>query len=227
MAKTLRSLVLLAVAVLCIVLMAGYSTGPKAEGQANQNNKAEAPQPDECILVEAFVVEVKLAALDELGVSPIGQKPNSVSVENILHCLGAKDMAQVSTGLKVSLKSEESGEAKTTETVYVEHLVNAPGGKRPDGRSPLVSKSFKSHNVGRQFNARAFIRPNGMILVGFAFDQNTYRQTADDDEAPENTVTRRWSGEAYLDPGQPAIVGATQDEETAVLLILCADVKGK
>lgn len=227
MAKTLKSLVPLTVAVVCIVLMAGYSTSPKAKAQPDRNDKIETPLPVRCILVEAFVVEVKLDALYKLGVSPIGQKPNAVSVENILHCLGGKDKAQVSTGLKVSLKPELSGETATTETVYVQRLVNAPGSRRVDSRSPMVSKSFRSHEISRRIKTGASIGSNGMILVGFTFDENTYREITTDDETPDNTISRQWSGAAYLEPGEPAIVGATQDKETAVFLVLCADIQGR
>lgn len=222
MAKTLKNLVPLTIALICIVFMAGYSTSPGAKEQTNDSNKTESLRPDECIFVEAFVVEVKLDALDELGVSPIGEKPNSVSLENILHCLGGKEIAQVSTGLKVSLRSGVIGEAKTTETVYLEHMV-----KPPKGYGPAASKSFNSHDIARQFSVKASILPHCTILANFEFNQNTYRQTAADNDAPEDTITWQWAGDAFLEPGKPAIVGASQDEDTAVFLILCADVKGK
>lgn len=205
--------------------MAGYSTSPKAQAQPDRNDKVETPPPDKCILVEAFVVEVKLAALDKLGVSPIGQKPNAVSVENILHCLGGKDMAQVISGLKVSALPEKAGEAKTTEKVYVERPIDQAS-RRTSSRGPVASKSYTSHEISRRLSAWGLIRPNGMILMDFTFEEITYRQ-APDDQTPGDTVSRQWSGTACLEPGQPAIVGATQDEETAVFLVLCADVKGK
>jgi len=40
-------------------------------------------------------------------------------------------------------------------------------------------------------------------------------------------VNRQWSGAAHLEAGEPVIVGATQNEETAVFLVLCADIKDK
>jgi len=227
MVKTLRSLVPLTVAVICIVLMASYSTSPRAKGQANQNNKTEVKPGNECIRIEAFIVEVKLEALYKLGVSPIGQKPDSVSVENILHCLGGKDMAQVSTVLKISVLPEKAGEAKTTEKVYVERRASDQSSRRTNSRSSVTSKSYTSHEISRQLSTWALIRPNGMILLDFTFEQNTYRQAPADDEKPENTISRQWSGTACLEPGEPTIVAATQDDETAVFLVLCADVKGR
>ncbi len=222
MAKILKSLVPFIVAVLCIVFMAGYSTSLKAKGQSSPNNNTEVKQTDECILIEAFVVEVKLDALYKLGVSPIGQKPNSASVENILNCIGAKDMAQVSTGLKVSLQPEKVAEARTSEKVYTAHTVNTSS-----SRGHGISKSYTSHEIGSQFSVLAYIRSHGAIFVNFEFNQNTFRRTIEDEEAPNNTINMQWSGDAYLEPGEPVIAAATQDEETAVFLVLCADVKGK
>ena len=105
MAKISKSILVLVVVTLCIMLLAGRSIGPTAEAQA----KIEDPYKDVCVLVEAFVVEVDLSSLYRQGVSPIGQKPDSVSVENILKCLDAKDIAQVTTGIKVAILSGGRG----------------------------------------------------------------------------------------------------------------------
>jgi len=111
-----KSIVLLVAATLCITFVAGRSFGPAAEAQVKQTKIAEDPHQDVCVLVEAFVVEVNLSELYKQGVSPIGQKPDSVSVENILKCLDAKDIAQVTTGVKVAIQSGQRGEAKIKET---------------------------------------------------------------------------------------------------------------
>ena len=97
MSKISKSIVVLVAATLCMVLLAGHPVGPTAEAQAKQTPKAEDPHKNVCVLVEAFVVEADLSELYKQGVSPIGQKPDSVSVENILKCLEAKDIAQVTT----------------------------------------------------------------------------------------------------------------------------------
>ena len=114
MAKIARSIAALAVAAFCIVLLAGYATGPAAEAPSQQAGKTEEAHQEKCILVEAFVVEVRLASLYELGVSPLGQKPNSVSVDNLLNCLGGKNIAQVTAGVKVSLAPKEDGKVNKT-----------------------------------------------------------------------------------------------------------------
>ena len=225
MAKFSKNIVVLGVLVCCAVFLAGHSVGPIAEAQAEQVENIEDSCQDASVLVEAFVVEVKLSALYDLGVSAIGRKPNSVSVGNILKCLGGRDVAQVTTGIKVAVQSGTSGKAKITETTYVERQRTVGGARKAGG--PVVAKSYQSYDIGRQFGASAFIRPDGRILVDFEFSQSTYRELSSGQEAPPDTVSREWSGAAYLDAGEPWIVGAVQNEESAVFLVLCANIKGE
>jgi hypothetical protein len=222
MAKISKSIVVLAMATLCIVFVAGRSIGPAAEAQAKQTEMTEDPHHDVCILVEAFVVEVNLSELYKQGVSPIGQKPDSVSVENILKCLDAKDIAQVTTGVKVAILSGQRGEAKITETIYKKQQVAVPS-----GRKVSVPVRYTNYNIGKTFRATASVRPGSEILVSFDFSESTYRNITSTDETPPNTVSREWSGAVNLHAGRPAIAGATQNEESAVFLVLCADIKDK
>ena len=221
MAKISKSIVVLVTATLCMVLLASRSIEPTAEAQAKQAPKAENPHQDVCVLVEAFVVEVDLSELYKQGVSPIGQKPDSVSVENILKCLNAKDIAQVTTGVKVAIQSGSLGEAKITETNNKERKVAVPSGRKVSS-----SVRYTNYDIGKTFSTIASVRPSGEILVSFDFSESTYRKITSTDETPPNTVNREWSGAINLIPGRPAIAGATQNEATAVFLILCADIEG-
>jgi hypothetical protein len=218
MAKISKSIVVLVTATLCMVLLVGRSIEPTAEAQA----KIEDPYQDVCVLVEAFVVEVDLSELYKQGVSPIGQKPDSVSVENILKCLDAKDIAQVTTGVKVAIQSGQSGEAKITETIYQERQVAVPSGRKVSS-----AVRYANYDIGKTFSTIASVRSSGEILVSFDFSESTYRKIASTDETPPNAVNREWSGTVNLYIGRPAIAGATQNEETAVFLVLCADIKDK
>jgi len=217
-----KSIVLLVTATLCISFVAGRSLGPAAEAQAKQAGKDEDPHQDVCVLVEAFVVEVDLSELYKQGVSPIGEKPDSVSVENILKCLRARDIGQVTTGVKVAIHSNQHGEAKITETIYVKRQVAIPSGRRvPE------NVRYTNYDLGKTFGVIAYVRPGGEIFVNFEFIESTYRNITSTDETPPNTISREWSGSVNLHAGRPAIAGATQDEKSAAFLILCADILGK
>jgi hypothetical protein len=225
MAKIARSITALAVAVFCIVLLAGYANGPAAETPSPQTGKTEEIHQETYILVEAFVVEVRLASLYELGVNPLGKKPDSVSVDNLLNCLKAKDVNHVTSGVKVSLLSKVGGKTKITETTYVERQTRVPVSRRTD--EPVVSKSYQSYDNGNQFDATASIDVDGGILVDYQFSQSTCRNAPSGDGAPPNIVNRQWSGTIHLKAGEPSIAGSTQNEETAAFLVLCAHIEGK
>jgi len=222
MAKISKSILVLVAAMLCMVLLVGRSIGPTAEAQARQAENINKQQQNVCVLVEAFVVEVDLSSLYKQGVSPIGQKPNSVSVENILKCLRAKDIAQVTTGVKVAIPSGHRGDAKITETIRIERQAPVPSGRKV----PSVVR-YVNYDIGKTLRATASVRPSSEILVSFDFSESTYRNIASNNETPPNTVSREWSGTVNLHAGQPAIAGATQNEETAVFLIICADIMGR
>ncbi|MBN2592612.1 MAG: hypothetical protein JXA81_03815 [Sedimentisphaerales bacterium] len=218
MAKISKSIVALIAATVCMVLLVGRSIGPTAEVQAGQTAKADEQQQDVCVLVEAFIVEVNLSQLYEHRVSPIGQKPDSVSVGNILDCLKTKDLAQVTTGVKITVNSGQHGETKINETTYIERQLS--------GRNIPPNVRYASLDTGKTLEATASVQPGGEIYVSFDFKESTYRNIAAAEELPPNTISRKWSGAVRLYAGRPAIAGATQNEETAVFLIISADITG-
>jgi len=222
MAKISRNIVILICVMSCVLFLAGHLVGPTAEAQAKKAEQVEDPYKNSTVLVEAFVVEVKLSALYDLGVSPIGQKPNSVSIENILKCLRDKESAQVSTGAKVVIQHKQSGSAESKETIYKER--QAP---IKVGSDRVVSRSYQSYNISSSFSALVNILPDSRIFVGFDFNQFGVEKVASMNDMPPTTITREWSGTVSLEAGKPSIAGATQGEQKAVFLILCADIKSE
>lgn len=219
MAKISKSILVLFGVMLCIVLLASHSAGPAVIAQAQQVEKAEEPRQDTCVLVEAFVVEVDLSELYKQGVSPIGQKPDSVSVENILKCLEAKDVPLVTTGVKVAVPSGHHGNAKIRETI---RKIPVPNDRKVPG--PV---RYTNYETGKTFGATVSVCPDGKILMSFDFNESTYRNIPSTDDTPTNPISREWSGTVHLSAGQPAIAGATQNEDTATFLIICADIMGR
>jgi len=222
MAKISRNIVILICVMSCVLFLAGHLVGPTAEAQAKKAEQVEDPYKNSTVLVEAFVVEVKLSALYDLGVSPIGQKPNSVSIENILKCLQDEDSAGVSTGAKVVLQQKQSASAESKETIYRER--QAP---IKVGSNRVVSRSYQSYNISSSFSASVNILPDSRIFVSFDFNQFGVEKVASMNDMPPTTITREWSGTVCLEAGKPSIAGATQGEQKAVFLILCADIKSE
>ncbi len=222
MAKISRNIVILICVMSCVLFLAGHLVGPTAEAQAKKAEQVEDPYKNSTVLVEAFVVEVKLSALYDLGVSPIGQKPNSVSIENILKCLQDEDSAGVSTGAKVVLQQKQSASTESKETIY-------RGRQAPIkvGSNRVVSRSYQSYNISSSFRASVNILPDSRIFVSFDFNQFGVEKIASMNDMPPTTITREWSGTVCLEAGKPSIAGATQGEQKAVFLILCADIKSE
>lgn len=224
MAKISRNIVILICVMFCVLFLAGHLVGPTAEAQAKKSEQIQDPYKNTTILVEAFVVEVDLSALYDLGVSPIGQKPNSVSIENILKCLQDKESAQVSTGAKVVLLQKQSGSADSKETIYRGQQAPIRMSDRSNRTTP---KAVRSYNISSSFDALVNILPDSRIFVSFNFEQFAVEKVSSKSELLPTTIERGWSGTACLEAGKPSIAGATQDEQKAVFFILCGDIKSE
>ncbi|MHC4532457.1 MAG: hypothetical protein ACYS6K_00745 [Planctomycetota bacterium] len=228
MSKILRNLVIIVCIISCALIAEGLLVGPTAEAQPRriEPKKAELiedPYKDSTILVEAFVVEVRLSALYDLGVSPIGEKPNSVSIDNILRCLQNEDNARIISGAKVATRQRERGNTETEQRIYLEQ--QTPAKTNGGSKKPLVVRPSRSYQYGKSFLATANILATNRILVNFGFSENKMDKASVKDGMPPNTVDWQWSGTVCLERGKASIVGATQDEEKTVFLILCADVR--
>lgn len=221
-AKISRNIVILAGVMFCALFLAGDSIGPIAEAQTKQAEQIEDPFKNSRVLVEAFVVEVGLDALYKLDVSPIGQKPNSVSIKNIFQCLKDKDKAKVTAGAKVAVRNNEEGQMKSTGKIYVEQSVSK--GEKCD--DVAVARKFVGYGISTSFEAHAYVISDSSIRVEFGFNQEIPEVTSRND-VPPNYINRSWASVVSLEAGKPSIVGATQNDETAVFLIIVADIENK
>ena len=227
MAKISRNFVIIVLVISCALIAAGPIVGPTAEAQPRRTEprKVEViddPYKDSTILVEAFVVEVRLSALYDLGVSPIGEKPNSVSIGNILKCLQNKDHARIRSGAKVAVKQREHGITESEQMIYLEQ--QKP--KTSDAsKKPPVQRSPRPYKFSKAFQASANIIAHNRISISFGYDENSMDKASAKDGMPPNTVNWQWTGNICLERGKASIVGATQDEKEAVFLILCADIR--
>jgi hypothetical protein len=74
------------------------------------------------------------------------------------------------------------------------------------------------------FSAMADIVPDG-ISVAFSFDIETEDQAQPGEDLLSSERGLTWRSSACLKPGKPQIVGATQQSQEAVLLILTAHME--
>ncbi|MHC4334466.1 MAG: hypothetical protein ACYSUP_05290 [Planctomycetota bacterium] len=215
------------IVVLCGLLLVGICTAPmvkaKCDEQADEQQAKQVKNEYEGsrVLVEAFVVEVKLEALYASGVNPIGQKPNSVSIENIQQCLKDPDSGRVTAGARAAAKQGGRANMEVTETIYIER--EKPVRRRPGGEAN-IQKVFDSYEASKRFDVEVFSEADGRIRAEFVFRQYTLAKIPEDKARPPDKITWKWSGQVTLEADEPSIVGAEQDEQKATFLILCAHV---
>ena len=169
------------------------------------------PYKDSVILVEAFMVQVRLSALRSLGVPQISQGSDSVSADHILKLLKDTDAAVVTAGAKLALG--QASKAKTDLTARKRIYTDPP-----------EKKKTEYVDVGTSFTAVAEVRREKKIFAELEFEHDSIEE-GDAEAGPGTLVKRNWSVSLYLEPGKPTLVGATQDVHTAAFLVITASIK--
>jgi hypothetical protein len=197
---------------------------PTTTRDRNPDEQAEDPYADIGVLVESFVIEIDLSALYEMGVSPLGQAPHAVSVENILECLKDPDTATVVTGAKaVGVHRSQQGRMRQSKTTYraKTRVVNTSQG-------PRETVDYSPYENGQSFEVWPSFLSEDTIALRYDFTYSGVRgEQQSGGEAPPDSVSWSWNGSVSVTAGKPLIVGATQDEDSAVFLILTAHIIGR
>lgn len=212
-----------------LVLLAPFLFGGADEKGTTGNTKSLAEQYlNSRILIEAFVVEADLETLYDSGVSPIGQKPNSVSIKHILNCLSDKDSGKVIAGAKIAIRNKERGEMRQRLTRNIQQTrpaARTTTTTRTQSRPPRRPSGGFSTEIA--FQVRAYINTKDTIRTEYTFNQQGLITSITEPNQPADRVSRDWNGVISLEAGKPAIAGSVQDENSAVFLILCADIEVK
>lgn len=169
------------------------------------------PHKDSVILVEAFMVEVKLSTLRSLGVPAISQGDDFVSADHILKLLKTTDAAVVTAGAKLALAHENKAmtESTTRKAIYTDPPNNA---------------KIEYINVGTSFTAIAEIREE-KVFAELEFQYSDIVKADKNANSIPQIVERDWNSSICLKFGEPTLLGATQDKETGTLLIVTANIK--
>lgn len=192
---------------------------PQIVRERAPDERPEDPYANVGILVEAFVVEVDLTTLYEMGVSPLGQEPHAVSVDNILACLKHPDQATVLTGTKaMGVHRSMRGQLRQKGTTYRPHTRMT----RTD-QGPVQSVDYRPYETGQTFEVQPALVSEHAATIAYEFGYSAVRGEGND-EAPPDAVSWSWNGTASVTLGTPAVVGATQDEDGVVFLILTAHI---
>jgi hypothetical protein len=203
--------------VLCVTaLIPGPAQTPvqaQRRSTETENDQAQAAT----VLLEAFVVEVNLPALAELGVSPIGRPPHSVSVENILTCL-ENDQARVVGGAKEAVQDQRESQVEATRTTYI---------KRSVPPQPRVPSNYAPYNAGTKLSARATLSSERSVQISYSFSSSVFILRSEAEDIPPDMESWEWGGYVLLRLGEPTIAAATQDRQRTVFLLLTAHVQNQ
>lgn len=211
-----------------IILLAGVSllAARERSAQTRGSRRAEAateavdPYENRTVMVEAFVVQVDLAALYGMAVNPLGQAPHSVSVANLLEYLQAGDKANVLVGAKaVAMHQSGRSTSEKTETRYhaKKRILNTPAGKKE-------AVDHVAYENGETLSVTPAILSENTIALSYSFSYSGPRGAQRQEGVPLDTVSWSWDGDVSLNVGSPRIVGATQDEKAAVFFVLTAHI---
>jgi len=207
----------IAVCIVCVVGILPAIQGRDAQDTAQAQPRSVEPESHQAqtatILVEAFVVDVNLPALAELGVSPIGRSPHNVSVENILTCL-ENQQARVVAGAKGAVQNERDGKIRATHTTYV----------RRDGPQGRGQVSYAPYEDGAALSVRALILSARFVEIDYSLSCSVFGPPRETNDGPPDTESCEWQGSIVLRPGEPMIAAATQDWQRIVFLVLTAHV---
>lgn len=221
------SLMLLCALITAVLLLSGspaisqrQTPGERLRGSSGDEQPPD-PYADMSVLVEAFVVEVKLPALYQMDVSPLGAESHAVSVADILACLKDPQKATVVTGVKtLGTHQFRGGTTSQQETRYVRQTRT-----RPTNQGSDRSVNYVPYQNGQKFSAAPSILSAEEVFVNYSFSYSGFlSQPETGDEVPFDTASWEWSGTAALNAGEPTIVGATQDQTRAFFLILTAHI---
>ena len=171
----------------------------------------EDPHKDTVILVEAFMVQVRLSSLRSLGVPQISEGCKSVSAEHIIKLLKTTDAAVVTAGAKLALTHENKARTEST-TRKGRHI-----GPPEKGRTEYL-------DVGTSFTAIAEIRKE-KVFAELEFEYSDIVKAGKKIVVIPQIVERKWASSVCLKFGEPTLVGATQDEDSATFLIVTANIQ--
>ena len=181
------------------------------------------PYENISVLVEAFVVRVSTEALAEVGINPIGQLPEGISILKILSCLNDPEKAEVLSGAKVQSSHSREARSEQGKRVYIKNE-SSNVVKDKDGPREVKSVRYNDYRVGKTLSMQPFMISDDKVRIEFNYEESNF-ELADDESAPATIFDYEWSGRLVARSGIPAIAGAVQDEESITFLILTATVQ--
>jgi hypothetical protein len=170
-------------------------------------------------------VEVPTSAMAEMGISPIGQGSDGITVAKLGACLVSDEGARVISGAKASVRQNEEGMSEERKTIYYKRT-NKNVTIVDNKPMTNISFQFSPYEFNKHLGTRAIIQPEKSIIVEYNYEESgvmpDIKHYDPNDNTPPNTYSCQWQGRLSLASGKPVIAGAMQNDSGIVFLILTA-----
>lgn len=210
--KSSRNLLVLIGVIFLALCLIGHSARQSATARAENAERVENPYLDSTILVEAFMVKVRLSELYELGLPRISEGSKFASAEQILKCLKKPNAAEIAAGAKLAVAHGRQAETNST---FQKGMYS---GTAEGDKLTFVE-------VGTRLKVTAEIVPEGKIFSELEFQHSDLEESEAGEDVLPSLTERNWSNSISLIPGKPTLAGATQGEEIAEFLIVTANIQ--
>lgn len=180
--------------------------------QAQREQPEPGPYEEHCVLIETFTVELSTEALADAGTDI--RDYQGISVNRLIAALADDENGSVKSGLKIRTGHDDTANIRISEQRE---------NRTMRGETPVRHIRYE---LVRSCNIeRCRIDQSGRILISFHY-QEEYPIASDNGDAPPPIY--QWSFESQLraNSGEPHIVAATQDEETAMFVVFLATLEG-
>ncbi len=186
------------------------------------------PYADSYVFVEAFVVQVSTEGLKSVGVDPIGQSPNGISIAKLTACLEKDKTAKVIAGSKVSNRNSSEAISKEDSEFYIKRILKNFVPLQDNQTQELQNVEYQDYHADKEFNTFCKIISSERVSVRYVYDITGFdiscKKAEAENDAPVDRYSYSWQGDILLKPGRPAIAAAVQNETSVVFFVLTATI---
>lgn len=173
----------------------------------------ENPYANHSVLVETFVVELTTEAVRQAGADIVGRDPAGISISKLLWALRDEDNGRVLSGLKANLRHGARASAEEKRTEVFQRTVIRQGG---DGAGDKIV-NYEPYQFRKSCTLDCrIIRPD-RVYLRYTYAENIFVGLYD--SGPPLITELTFNSDLFAVPGVPVIAGASQDEDTARLLV--------
>jgi hypothetical protein len=209
-----RSCVVLLLALLLILLMGATRSRSRAVQRQPRVVDSNDPFIHDTVLVEAFVVDVDMLRLYEMGVDPLGQGPKAVCAQHIQDYVASEGPSAVIAATRVAVRQHDVASVGETRRIPV---------LQQDSNTEIEKKKprYYSLDLKKTLEADVSIVSDRRVRLGYSFSLNTSPNIPKvTQNEPQGDRDWSWRGTVLMTFDEPRIAASTQHGSQATFLLL-------